>query len=78
MPQGSIRRITSVDTDVSRAVQDLMDGSPGKGGDTYSNRQIAFMLGRQVGTAADRLADDQRRVAVEHNAWVRDQERGAA
>lgn len=78
MPQGSVRRVTQTNTDEGRAVREVLAGKPGRNGDTYSNRNIAFMLGRQIGTAADRLAADQRRTEIEFNAWVRDQERGAA
>lgn len=78
MPQGSVRRVTQTNTDEGRAVREVLAGKPGRSGDTYSNPRIAFMLGRQVGTAADRLAADQRRTEIEFNAWVRDQERGAA
>ena len=78
MPQGSVRRVTQTTSPVAAAARQVLDGDPQRSGDRYSNPAITFMLGRQVGTAADRLADDQRRTEIEFNAWVRDQERGAA
>lgn len=78
MPQGSVRGAAQNGSEQGRAVREVLASNPGRGGDTYSNRRIAFMLGRQIGTAADRIEADQRRMEVEFNAWVRDQERSAA
>lgn len=78
MPQGSVRRVTQTRTPTGQAVREILATEPGRSGDRCSNPRIAFMLGRQVGTAADRLAADRRRTEIEFNAWVRDQDRGAA
>ena len=78
MPQGTVRRATQTTGPSANATRELLSSKGGGGGDTYTSRQVGFMLGRQVGTAADRIAADQRRTEVEFNAWVRDQERSAA
>jgi len=78
MPQGSVRGAAQAGSEQGRAVREVLASTPGRGGDSYSNRQVAYMLGRQIGTAADRIERDQRRTELEFNAWVRDQERSAA